>query len=105
MSKDNETESTPQSKESNQENKTISEEKIERNDSEKRMALKDSFLLYFAVILGAIGAIWINYYFVHPDFWFGVVMIVYLLFASFIGGYLTYCLVYVIPKYTKKLRK
>jgi phosphate/sulfate permease len=75
------------------------------SDSIKSEALKDSYLLFFAIILGAIGAILINSYFAHPqDFGSLVEVIVYLLVASFIGGHLPYFLAYILPKWIKKWR-
>lgn len=80
-------------------------DKSKEKDSEKRAGLKDSYQLFFAVILGAIGAELLHPIF-EPTFinqfpWiFGVyvfVIVTLLIILSIIGGYL--------PRWIANLKK
>jgi hypothetical protein len=71
----------------------------------KSEPLKDSFLLFFAVILGAIGTELLNVYFIdHNNLLSLAISIPYILIASFVGGYFTYFVVFILPKWLKRIR-
>lgn len=75
----------------------------DNTDSEKRETLKDSYLLFFAVVLGAIGADLINDYFANYHNWvLLLITVVYLLGASLSVGYLIHFLIYTLPKRKRK---
>jgi hypothetical protein len=73
-------------------------------DSNRQQLFKDAYLLFFAVILGAIGADLINAYFANYHDWVLLaITVVYLLVASLIVTYLIYFLIYTLPK--RKIRR
>lgn len=84
----------------------VNEKTKKDSDSEKLETLKDFYQLFFAVILGATGALLINAYVANPQNWvLLLITIVYISGASLSAVALIHFITYSLPKRKRKKNK
>jgi hypothetical protein len=85
--------------------KGIKEEKKNSENPTIRDKFKESYQIFFAAIIGALGAVFITSYLIKPSLEYLGIAIVFLLTFSVAFVFLLYFAVYTIPNWAQKRKK